>query len=270
MQLTQKQESLIARYLRDVLDQVDDSLPGHIRERGMTRLESRIRRELAARPGDTLGEAEVREVLDRLGEPVHQAAAIHAMHSASGEIRLARENRVWLGVCTGIAEQLDVPPWAVRVLAFALGLATGPLALFTYLGVYLWLYLRGDSEEPPIRKGLVAWRSASALIIVVALNAGSNYALRLIYLIHEKYLQRPRPELGDWGWLESRTGEMCFYALIICVPMAMLSAMPVSEAWEYTLKRFSQALLALYAILLSFGLASVIVGLIMHFVHEFT
>ncbi|HPO14677.1 MAG TPA: PspC domain-containing protein [Candidatus Hydrogenedentes bacterium] len=271
MQLTQKQESLITRYLNEVLDQIDTTVPESVRERGLTRLRNRIYRELGAVSKNSPDEADVRAVLERFGEPAYQASALFASRATSEEFRLSRDNRVWLGVCSGVADQIDVPPWVVRLLAVALGCATGPLALFAYLAVYLWFYLRSDPEEEPrIRKAIVLWRSISAFVIVLILHIASTYAVRLIYFVHEKYLQRPMPELSDWGWLEMRAGELFFYALAICVPMALMSAMPLSNAWEYTLKRLSQAFLALYAIILSFGLASIIVGLIMNFIHEYT
>lgn len=271
MQLTQKQESLITRYLNEVLDQIDVSVPESVRERGLTRLRNRIYREVDALSKNSPDEADVRAVLERFGEPAYQASALFASRATSEGFHLSRENRVWLGVCSGMADQIDVPPWVVRVLALALGLATGPLALLAYLAVYLWFYLRSDpAEEPRIRKARVLWRSVSAFGIVLLLHIASIYAMRLIYFIHEKYLQRPVPELSNWGWLEVRAGEFFFYALGICVPLALMSAMPLSSAWEYTLKRLSQAFLAVYAIILAFGLASIIVGLIMNFIHEFT
>lgn len=271
MRLTQKQEALITRYLRDVLALLDEKLPDAARERGMTRLQARIKHELLGLAKDPIADADVQAMLNRLGDPARQAAAINPQRPTTETLTPAKDDRIWLGVCGGIADYLDVSPRVVRGLALLLGVSTGPLSIFVYLVVYTWLYwAAAPGEAPRIRKALVLWRALSTFLIALALHAGSTYSVRLIYFAHTQYLKRAIPELGDWGWLQVRAGELFFWSVAICVPLAVLSALPLANAWDYSLKRIVQALLALYGIVLSFGIASILVGLILDFVKEVT
>ncbi len=270
MRLTQKQESLLARFVREVNSHLPEDLPERARERGFVRLQSRMERELNAADGDSIHDEDVAALIERLGDPAEVAASFAARRTAPGTLQLAREDRVWLGVCGGLAEYLDAAPWLVRGFAFVLGLTTGPLALIAYLALYVWLRLAGGEEEPRIAKARVLGRGFGAVALAFALHYGSQYAVRGIYYIEEQYLHRPIPELGDWAWLHVRAGELFFWSLALCTPLAVLSGLPLANAWDYSLKRIVQALLALYGVVLSFGIASILTGLILDFVKEFT
>ncbi len=64
-------------------------------------------------------------------------------------------------------------------------------------------------------------------------------------------------------------GTLRFWALALTLPLAVLSALPLANAWDYTLKRLVQALLALYGLILCFGIASFLVGIILDVVSDF-
>lgn len=270
MRLTQKQEQIITRYAREVNECLPDDLSERARERGFARLQARIEHELTGPGRDSINDEDVLALMQRLGPPETVAASFAPRRQVSETLALSAENRVWLGVCAGVAENLDIAPWLARGLAMLLGLTTGPLAILIYLGLYFRLYASAGADEPRIAKARALWRSLSTVIIACALRYGSLYAVRLVYYVHEHYLHRPIPELGPWAWFHARDGELFFWAIVICTPLALLSAMPLANAWDLSLRRMNQALLALYGVALSFGIASILTGLILDFVKEFT
>jgi hypothetical protein len=50
----------------------------------------------------------------------------------------------------------------------------------------------------------------------------------------------------------------------------VLSGLPLANAWGHSLKRLAQAIIALYAMAICFGVASVIAGLILDRVQAYT
>lgn len=265
MKLTQKQESLITRYLREVAVQLDTNLPQKVRERGLARLSAQITRGLNGLGKETVDDADVMGVLARLGTPAAQAASL----KPSGEPERSApptSERIWLGVCMGVARRLDLEPWTVRTLAVILGFLTGPVAVTVYL--ILAITTERDAH-PPIAPLRVIIRVGATLAAALALHLGTAYCVRLIYFVHEVHLKRPIPEMGDWAWVDLHGGQALFWALFLCLPVAALSAMPLANAWEQSLKRAVQAGLALYGIVLSFGIAATLVGLILDFVRDF-
>jgi len=270
MRLTQQQQSLITGYLRAVAAQFDQSQPQRLRQRALLQVQTRIERDLQALTKDGLEDRDVQKVLDLLGSPAHLASNLMPHRDPSRVLLLCPQNSVWLGVCAGIGLRLGLEIWLVRLLAIVLGLITGPLAILTYLGFYAQMYWSSEDETLP-RLNLLraAGRPAGILLAAIAIRMGGDYAARLIAWGHEEILKRPMPAIGEWGWIAYRNGEFFFWAVAICVPVALLSAMPLANAWDHSLKRVAQAGLALYAMALSFGIASILVGIILDFVNEF-
>jgi phage shock protein PspC (stress-responsive transcriptional regulator) len=270
MVLTQHQEALIQGYLREVGGHLDKSFPEALCKQVLMQLKNGLYRELAARQKDALDDADVQAVLRIFGPPAVQAAQLMARRDPSSVLTLDIRRRVWLGVCGGLALRLGLEPWVIRALAVLAGI-TGPLAILAYLGVYLFLYnTSGPYAGPPIAKGRAAARTTGTFIAALLVHLAAVYGLRLIYFAHEQLLHRAVPPLGTWAWLETDEGELFFWAVVICTPLAALSAMPLPNAWDVSLKRFAQALLALYGVTVSFGLASAIAGIILNSVQEFT
>ncbi len=165
---------------------------------------------------------------------------------------------------------MELTPLAVRAVAVLAGV-TGPLAILGYIGLYAFFQVTGPRPlTPPVDKMRLAVRTGGAFIAVVALNALTRYAVDLVFYGHEQFLKRSVPGLGEWGWLPIRGDELFFWALVICVPLAALSGLPLARHWDHSLKRVWQAGLALYAMALSFGLAAIIVGIILDIVKDFT
>ena len=71
--------------------------------------------------------------------------------AAHGRDRLQRnrQDRVLGGVCSGIAEQLDVDPLLVRIAAVAVALISGGAAVVAYL--VAWALVPNGVDEPRVR-----------------------------------------------------------------------------------------------------------------------
>ncbi len=271
MQLTQKQESIITRFLRDVAIHFESSLPKRTRERALRRLETKVDRALDALRDDALTDTHVEGVLRQLGSPEQLALDLTGGREPVTAQAKPERNRLWLGVCAELADRGGFPAWQVRLLAVLAGLVTGPLALVAYIGGFVAIYLSAaPAERPHINVLRLAGRAGGTFLIAIALNTGTSYALQFIYFAHEQYLKRPVPALGEWGWIEAESGSMLFWAVVLGVPLAVLSGLPLANAWDYSLKRLSQAILALYGVGLSFGIASVVVGILLDVAQDFS
>lgn len=269
MQLSERQEQTVVDYLRAVTRLAGDGIAAGDRERGLARLESRIREELQrlrrAQPDD----AEVEGVLQRMGTPAVQAALLAAPEPSEATIG-QHGDRVWLGVCGWIAGMIDMPPRLVRVGAVCLGV-TGPLALLGYLGAYAAMRMGTPKEKrEPIDWLGVVWRVGVVFALLIALRTGFGYLLRGLEIAYSEGMERGLPEMGDWGALRYRAGTYYGYALFCCVPLAALSALPLHGGWGKSLYRFAQALVTLYAIALCYGTAEFLVGIILDFVKQFS
>ncbi len=178
---------------------------------------------------------------------------------------------VWLGVLAWCAAVLDWPVWALRILTVIIGLVTAPIALLVYMGAYLWLRVNGRIEGTmPLRPWRMFFRPVVTALMLIVIHFAGIYAIKAVRVLHENWLNRAMPDMAEWAWYDAEAGRMFFWALVLLAPLALFSAMPLANAWDYSIKRFVQACTALYAIAVSFGVASFISGLILAFVREFT
>lgn len=270
MQLTAKQESMIQGYLRDVAARVDADVSANTTDEGLKQLDQHIRRELEAIGKPVPNDPDVQLILDRLGPPSRQAEILRPARDPHENLLLAANQRIWLGVCAGIASRVDMEPWLVRLLAVILGLVAPPLAIMAYLGAYLEMYYAsGRQAGPRPNWWRVAGQAGLAILFAFLLFKGADYAVRGIYYAHDLALKRPVPNLGEWGWYTTRADAYFFWALLFSVPLAALSGLPHAGGWDYSLKRLWQACLAIYAIAICFGIAGILVGIILDVVKEF-
>lgn len=263
MQLTQRQEALITRHLRDVARDMDTNVPEKQRERALERLQRRIYRHLGALEQEVVGDADVLAVLDEMD--LSQEEILPTADQAPVGPRA-----VWLGVCARLAERFGLHPWAVRAVALVLGI-TGPLVVIAYLIGFVELYLATDrAKRPRIAVFRVVFRPLAVFVAAMALHLATGYLIALIFRLHEEYLNRAIPVLGEWGWLQENEGDLLFWTLVAALPLAVLSGMPLANAWDHSLKRVTQAIVCLYGIALSFGIALILTGLIINVVQDFT
>ena len=265
--LTQKQEWVIDRYLSSFDAELGD-VPDVTRERAVAGMKARIDKVLRERPPASSGlrDEDVMAVLRALGEPSEQAMEVLASRGgAQGGFALSTENRKWLGVCAGLADTLGVDAMLVRAATLLLGV-TGPVILVIYLAIYFEAYFTSDAADlPRIDNVRVAKRAAAAFFAAVGLDAGTRIVFRLIRGGYAGFAKMGAfPGLGSWDWYRSDATFLLFCALSIAVPLAILSALPLPNEWGHTLKRITQALLELYALVLCLAMASFLAGVIVH------
>ncbi len=270
MRLTQKQEWLIDRHLHEVARALEGDTEPKVIDRAVARVRGRIEGCLRGEGDTILSDETVREAIRKTGQP--EVVAREILAAARADAARGSEsspNRRWLGVCHWAAERSGLPPYAVRAMVLLLGLVTAPLALAAYALVWFWLRAVGALPDAGrLRPVRLVWRLAITVFLAVALYLGAKYGFRALAFAMENWAKRPVPELGQWGWYLQEQGSLLFWTLFLTLPVALLGALPMAGGWDRTLRRVSQAMLALYAVVICFGLASVVAGIILQTVHE--
>lgn len=271
MRLTQKQEWLLDRYLNEVARALEGDAEPKVIDRALARVRGRVEGYLRGEGDGVLSDETVREAVRKTGPSA--AVAREILDAARADAFRGPEsspNRRWLGVCHWAAERFGMPPFAVRAMVFLIGLVTAPVALLAYAGAYLWLAGTGTLPAAGhLRPLRLAWRTSATLLAAVGMYLGAKYAYEGMAFAMDNWAKRPVPELGQWGWYLEQQGSLLFWALFLSLPVALLGALPMAGGWDRTLRRAAQAMLALYAVVICFGLASVVAGIILQTVNEF-
>lgn len=269
--LTERQERRITQYLREVGQHLND-IPSRDREAALSRLNTRVEKELLRFPNG-IADLDLEHVLGNLGSPARQASRLVPADHFAASTFVSWPDRVWLGVCAGIARKQDIDARYVRFVAVILGLLppVTPLVLLVYLGIYFWDYFSGERRGiEPIEPLKLAKTLGATFGVALALHVGTGFLLRFIARGYEAVAAQPLFLDRRWGWLMQGAGTWFFWAIAICLPLAALSALPVPKVWAGTLRKTVHAGLALYAIWLCYGLASVLVGIILSGVDQFS
>ena len=279
MAMTMSQKKFVSRYLDGIALRLSD-LPPHQREQIIDDLSQRISNEFGV--PEELSNIEVQRYLAKFGGVVKHAAAILECYAEEGPeafsevIELEDDNqgadmddgRIWLGVCSGIAHKFNLAEWGVRSLFILLGLS-GPFSLIVYLLVYAMMYSR-SAAMPQISRLKLLIRTAGALAVLVTLCIGTQVLLELTYFLFLRYTEHTVISLGNWGWFEADGATIFFSLLIIITPMAILSGLPLANAWDETFRVIVKAIIAVYILIICFGISSSIVGMIIQFVEHLT
>lgn len=269
MRLTDRQERAVERAVEAVSRALARraDITAAARERAVARLRGRIEGALA-RFGVAVTDGQVEGVLAEYADAEAAAAALMSAERFSGPRAGDLGDPRWLGVCLHFAERSGIPPWALRAAAVAAGVVAAPAALTAYAVLYFILRLGGAfaEEQPRIRWFRLAAGVLAGGVVCAALHVAAGYALFGVEWALREGLKQEMPPLGGWGWfVEERT--LLFAGTLACaVPAFVLGGLPMVNGWDATLRRCGQALLALYAVTVSFGLASVVAGVAVNWV----
>lgn len=202
-------------------------------------------------------------------EPSRVATARAA--GVQGRTLESTEHRRWLGVCWNLARRLGVEVRYVRLAALVLGVCTGPFALIVYLGAYFEMYF---SSERRMQPSLDPLRLVKALLqsslAALLMFAGSHFAMFGIRAAYQKIFGEEVPPMGGLDWLETNGFGIFLIVLIATIPLAALSALPMADGWNETAGKVYKAILALYAVGISLGIAAFLVGVMLGFVQRYT
>lgn len=263
MRLSKEQNQRVLEYLSEV-DALLDEMPAPDRKQVLTDVRTRILRDLRKRGDDTVDDADIDAAFEKLGSPASQVRRLTAGRAETKAPFLVWPDRMWLGVCAGLARFFDTSPTAVRALAIAVGLVLPllPFLLMVYLLAFFGAYyLDHEAGLPRLRYGALVKSGFRTLAIGTALFAGTKLFLFFVLHVYERFMGRNLFLEGDWGWLLLHGKPLFIWTVLFCVPVALLSALPVQKAWAGTLKKVSDAGLALYALALCLGIAYLLVGI---------
>ncbi|GMV92825.1 MAG: hypothetical protein AMXMBFR82_26030 [Candidatus Hydrogenedentota bacterium] len=269
--LTERQERRITQYLKEVGDQLND-VPSRDREAALAKLNTRIETELKKFPNG-IADIDLENLLGNLGSPARQASRLVPADKFPTTTFVSWPDRVWLGVCSGIARKLDIDASIVRVIVVLMGLVLPllPVLLLAYLGVFFWDYFFGERRGiEPLEPLKIAKTLGATFGVALALHYGAWLLLVFIARGYEAIAAQPLMLERRWSWLMQDAGSWFFWVLAVGLPLAALSALPVPKVWSGTLRKTVHAGLAIYAVWLCYGLASVIAGIVLSGVDQFS
>lgn len=269
--LTERQERRITQYLKEVGDQLTD-IPSRDREAALAKLNTRIETELKRFPNG-IADIDLENLLGNLGSPARQASRLVPADQYATTTFVSWPDRVWLGVCAGIARKLDIDANIVRVIAVLMGLLLPllPVLFLTYLGIFFWDYFFGERRGiEPLEPLRIAKALGTTFGVALALHFGTRVVLIFIASGYEAIAAQPLMLDRRWSWLMQDAGSWFFWVLALGLPLAALSALPVPKVWAGTLRKTVQAGLAIYAVWLCYGLASILVGIVLSGVEQFS
>lgn len=195
------------------------------------------------------------------GEVEEEAEVDDAEVEADAEVAIESDfsERRWLGLCAALAPRLGLSPNALRGAFIVAGCLTGPFALVGYLICY-FLDIARHSKDYPVADGRFAsWRMVRALFITATLYGCAWLILFGAGWIFTEYLGRIA-ELNQFGWFTTNDQVLLNSVLIVVLPMAMLSGLPMARDWDRTMALLVNTVLALYAVVLGLGVSSALAG----------
>jgi hypothetical protein len=146
-----------------------------------------------------------------------------------------------------------------------------PVLFLVYLGIFFWDYFLGERRGiEPIEPLRLAKALGATFGVALGLHLGTSFLLRFVARGYEAVAAQPMFLDRRWGWLMLDAGSWFFWVMVICLPLAALSALPVPKVWAGTLRKTVHAGLALYAVWLCYGIARVFVGIILSGVDQFS
>lgn len=274
MSLTSKQENMINLYLRGVAVEMERYLGPDERALRLGEMQRHVQQVLSKKDKPSIEDADVEAALKSAGKLYSrnlEDTVSRKRPNPQFKLMLTHEDLRWLGVCGGIAARFGLESWMVRALFFIFAIPAAPLVIVVYFGLYCWMYFASDRTKlPRFNVFLPVWRLVYTVGILYAMHYAAVQIREFIFFAHEAYLKRDVPPLGDWDWIMLWNDSFSSWALTIGVPFALLSGTPLRGGWSESLKRIPWALMALYFISISFGIASILVGIILDFVDEFT
>jgi len=168
-------------------------------------------------------------------------------------------DRHWLGVCDNMAGGTGRSLGMIRMGFVVLGCLTGPVAILIYLAAYASGIQRHPRDYPAVDGG----RVRGALFRLLGI-AGGMFAVSwaIEFGAARGFLEYfgQLPEMGVWGRMSSYGAGLLVLVLVILSPLAALGALPLAYRWGATFSTIVNAGLAIYAVLISMGVASTMVG----------
>ena len=258
MKLTEKQEARVERFLRE---SVPVAASASERPRMLSSLKESLRLELARHDTPAIDDADLEAVLERCA--VRAAATRAPMFTPP--VAVPSNGAVWLGVCAAAAGRFDTHPLIVRIVLVALALIPPltPIVLLAYVIAFFVMYYATTLYDIPRPDPMRVLRNVGfPASLAIALHVVAMAALFFVAFFYARGTGMELELDGRWTWLEQSAGTYLFWVLIVTASLAAIGGLTANLPWEKTLLKMSHAILALYALLLAYGVASVIVAAI--------
>ena len=178
-------------------------------------------------------------------------------------------DRHWLGVCEQLSLNSGKPVRVIRFGFVLLGMCTVPFGLLLYVGMYFVGVWRSPDAFPQVDSRQLG----SAVLKFLGIAGGMFAAVRLIeFGVAWGYMGYfgQAPDLAGWDCLEGGGVEYLVYVLTGFGPLVVMSGMPLRYRWEVTFSTMVNAGLAVYAVALSVGVATLMVGYAMGALSQFS
>ena len=284
MILTETQRKRIGEFLRSA-DQSSSGMDNTARRNEAVTLRRRLEEELRKFGSRELTDEEVETAIRNVREGklgASQSAAPSTLPSSAGatapephSVELdGQEDKVWLGVCAALAARTDISSHAMRLLWMAVGIFLPflPLLLMLYL-VFYFIFRQGN--PPPVTAHPINWwalcmRAVRVFLIVVALWGGAVAIMELTRRLLYRFLDFAVYVTGSWNWLGESGWGLFFWVLTTTTFLGILSMLPLRSGWNKTVEKVTWAGLALYAVLLCFGVACFLTGVIITIAENFS
>lgn len=278
MKLTAKQERMVREFIRDT-DESADALPSAAQKRVKNDLRQRLKRELSAFGDEVPRDDQVAAILQRCRVP--ELSVVEKAPAAVGGVPEAQparstptplcknvepavatdDERIWAGVCAAWADRLGVETVVVRAAFVLVGLVAPPVAFLAYFGGYVELAAR--SKEPVVpsaESGVLFLRGLATAVQVLALFLAGYFLPRIVIELSTRFLPELTVRLGAWGWYQGVEWTAFWFVLFLAVPMRLTASLPLRHDWDKTLGLLTRLVVALYVVLISFGIASGLTG----------
>lgn len=249
----------IERYIEDVIAFLE-RFPAERRHEELMKLRPQIERDLSltGRGGDG------QFVMDTIRARLTAASRPRRPGATYRGPRLSGEDAHWLGVCAGLAEYLGLnPPW-VRGAFFLAGFLAGPFALMGYIVLFGVMRHRADQAvDIPVDLTKAGLKVGKVVLLAFTIFVMAQAIVAVLGYVVAYFTSHPQ-DIQALGWFPSSHGRLFVWLLVTVLPLAVLGALPLANDWDSTLTKVSYALVALYSLVVCFGLAGTFVSALMH------
>lgn len=271
MVITQKQESIINKYLTEVNTSLNSSTDIENRQKALLELKTKIISTLKKTGKNYIHDEELCRILyEEFGEPETQAEKILYPREPSLKLTLDYENRVWLGVCAGLSARLRIPVFLIRLLFSVLGLCLG-FGFIVYLFIYFSLYFTsGVYSGKKIHWVFLIYQLILTLFLLGLVYFIAFFLLKGIELLHSKWVSYYyKSSLSNVDEVYSFIFMSFLFYVWTGILSAIMGGLPLRNDWDKTFRNIRDALIALLVIFESAGIAWVIYHLIIESIAVF-
>lgn len=264
MVLTQQQENIINKYLSEVNNYLNSVSDIEKRKRLLIELKKKIFSVLQRSGKNYISDEELCHFLyNEFGEPELQAGKLLNPINPSTKLILDVENRVWLGVCAGLAVRTRLPVMVVRFLFALLGLCGGVGFIF-YLLLYFFLYFSsGVYKGKKIQWFFFVYQLILTATLLLSIHLITIFLLKGIEYLHIRWTATSGGSSVDI----SKVYHFVFLSFLFYMWTGILSAimggLPLKNDWDKTFRNIRDAQIALLVLFEFAGIVWVIYRFIM-------